>query len=176
MVQLGADIAGMGTYFISSEESLASDEYKEMLVGSNFNYIATSALFTGVDANYLVPSVEKVGLTRADLNSRRDEVMINDEKARSTAWKDIWSAGKGVGATKSILPVFKMVQDLYGQYQGIVKSEEGAKPSIQKLNFGNSNVRVTQALDSTGWFNARLWCEYRACRAYLTVDLSITNR
>ncbi len=116
---LGADVASMGTHFISAQESLASNDYKEMLVASNIEDIATSALFTGVDANYLVPSVENAGLSRDDLNKRRDQVMIDDENARSKAWKDIWSAGQGVGEARAIAPVSEIVNRIEHEYNNV---------------------------------------------------------
>ena len=119
MRTLGADIAAMGTHFISAQESLASDAYKQMTVNTGIEDIVPSSLFTGVTANYLMPSVAKAGLTIDDLGKQRDEVIIDDEKSRSKAWKDIWSAGQGVGSSNEIRSIQSMVDELEQQYKVI---------------------------------------------------------
>lgn len=117
MLTLGADVVSLGTHLISAAESLATSAYKEMLVNSTLEDIVPSSLFTGVKANYLLPSVENAGLTREDLSKKREQVMINDEKSRSKAWKDIWSAGQGVGATIQIKPVKEIVDELEREFK-----------------------------------------------------------
>ncbi|WP_298505057.1 nitronate monooxygenase [uncultured Maribacter sp.] len=116
MELLGADLVSMGTHFISARESLASDEYRNMLINSSVEDIIASPFFTGVQANYLLPSIEKTGITKEELIKPRSNVMIDDEKSRAKAWKDIWSAGQGVGSTKAILPVSKIVSQLELEY------------------------------------------------------------
>ena len=58
---LGADYVYMGTRFIPTQESLAQDEYKEMVVEASGADIVTSDSITGVKANWLKGSLEKVG-------------------------------------------------------------------------------------------------------------------
>ena len=117
MELLGADLVSMGTHFISARESLASDKYRKMLVDSSLEDIVASPFFTGVEANYLLPSIQNAGITQEELSRPREKVFIDDEKSRSKAWKDIWSAGQGVGATKSILSVDEIVNQLALEYQ-----------------------------------------------------------
>ena len=59
---MGADLAYIGTRFIATKEANASEGYKEMIVESSANDIMYSATFTGVNGNYLKPSVVNAGL------------------------------------------------------------------------------------------------------------------
>ncbi|PNB77246.1 nitronate monooxygenase, partial [Pseudomonas sp. FW305-BF6] len=61
----GADLAYMGTRFIVAEESLANDEYRQMLVDSTQDDIVLTDAFSGVKANMLIPSIVKAGLDPA---------------------------------------------------------------------------------------------------------------
>ena len=59
---LGADLAYIGSAFISCDEANAVDGYKDMIVDSKAGDIVYSNLFTGVHGNYLAPSISKAGL------------------------------------------------------------------------------------------------------------------
>jgi len=118
---LGADLAYMGTRFIASRESLASEAYKQMLVRSGAEDIMLTAAFTGVPANYLRPSIEAAGLD-PDALQPRDGINFDDEEKRRTAWKDIWSAGQGVGAIKRVQSVADLVAELQAEYEGALRA------------------------------------------------------
>ena len=106
---LGCDLAYMGTRFIATRESLASDAYRSMLVDASMDDILLTSSFTGLPANMLAPSIAAAGLDP----QRLDESM---SEARSRAqfgagadgprrWTDIWSAGhsvSGVGEVQSV--------------------------------------------------------------------------
>lgn len=126
MQMLGADIASMGTHFIAARESLASDAYRAMLVDAEVEDIVTSAHFTGVPANYLWPSVEAAGIAREMLDKPRESIAFDDEKSRSKAWKDIWSAGQGVGGIGAIESVATIVQQLRDEYVQACRMAEEA--------------------------------------------------
>ena len=59
---MGADLAYIGTRFIATEEANADQGYKDMLSESSADDIVYSSLFTGVNGNYLKPSIAKAGL------------------------------------------------------------------------------------------------------------------
>jgi nitronate monooxygenase len=111
---MGADFGYMGTRFIATPESLASDAYRKMLVGATPEDIVLSDKFTGVPANYLRPSIVASGIDLATLD-RRTSVSI-DQRDESKAWRDIWSAGQGVGAITRIEPVADIVARLRSEY------------------------------------------------------------
>ena len=62
-MQMGADFAYMGTRFINTKESLADDGYKNMIIKSDANDIVYTAAVSGVNANFLKPSLEAMGIS-----------------------------------------------------------------------------------------------------------------
>ena len=50
---LGADMAYMGTRFIATEESDATEEYKQMILNASASDIIKSNKITGVNGNWL---------------------------------------------------------------------------------------------------------------------------
>jgi nitronate monooxygenase len=119
MELLGADVVSMGTHFIAAQESLASDAYRQMLVDADVEDIVLSAHFTGVPANYLWPSIEAAGVSRDALDQPRGSIKFDDEDSRAKAWKDIWSAGQGVGGTCAIEPLAEIVARLSREYHAV---------------------------------------------------------
>jgi len=116
---LGADFAYMGTRFIATEESMASGAYKEMLIQSDVNDIVLSPYFTGINANYLLPSIEQAGIDPSVLDKANPEIGFDkrEREGESKVWRDIWSAGQGVGSIKSVLPIAKLVETLKAEYK-----------------------------------------------------------
>ena len=117
---LGADLAYIGTRFIATKEANADQRYKDMLIESSASDIVYSSLFTGVNGNYLKPSIEKAGLDPDNLPGA-DKSKMNfgsGGNTKSKAWKDIWGSGQGIGSIKSD----PTVQDLVNELIGIVKN------------------------------------------------------
>ena len=56
---MGADLAYIGSAFISTKEARASEDYKQGIVNGKADDIVYSNLFTGVHGNYLKKSIEK---------------------------------------------------------------------------------------------------------------------
>lgn len=100
-MQIGADIAYMGTRFINTKESRAPKEYQEMIVESNVADIVYTAAVSGVNANFMKPSLEQAGITE-EMWGRSKKIDFGSEldaaQAEAKAWKTIWSAGQGVTA------------------------------------------------------------------------------
>lgn len=111
---LGADLGYMGTRFIATEESMASDAYRQMLIDSDVDDIVLSDKFTGVPANYLRPSIVAAGIDLASYD-RRASVNI-DQRDDAKAWRDIWSAGQGVGSVTQVESVAALVARLKAEY------------------------------------------------------------
>jgi nitronate monooxygenase len=57
---LGADLGYMGTKFIATRESLATDEYRSALVESTLDDVTQTTLLTGLPTNMLRPWLESV--------------------------------------------------------------------------------------------------------------------
>lgn len=110
---LGADFANIGTRFIATVESLASEGYKQMCVECGTSDVVTSAYFTGVRANYLMPSIVRAGIDPAVLSAPKPAIELTPG---GKAWKDVWSAGHGVFATRKILTTAEVVAALAREY------------------------------------------------------------
>ena len=52
-----------GHRFINTKESLADEDYKKMIIDSTANDIVYTAAVSGVNANFLRPSLEAMGIT-----------------------------------------------------------------------------------------------------------------
>lgn len=113
---LGADLVYMGTSFIPAEESYAQQEYKEMVVEAEFDDILSTNAFTGVHANMLIPSIKKAGLIPENLTPK-ESIDFSNPQGESKAWRDIWSAGQGVGAIQAIQPAAVIIEELRQEYE-----------------------------------------------------------
>ena len=115
---LGADLAYMGTRFINSAESLAVDEYKDMIIDSTANDIVYTPKISGIPANFLKPSLADAGLDAE--TGERKKVDLGEEltapKEGASAWKSIWSAGQGVGSIADKQPVVDLIAELRREY------------------------------------------------------------
>ena len=112
---MGADFAYIGSAFIATDEARAPDGYKQMIVDSTSDDIVYSNLFTGVLGNYLRGSIVAAGLDPDNL-PQSDPSKMNFGGDAKKAWKDIWGAGQGVGAVKSIVPTATLVKRLSDEY------------------------------------------------------------
>ena len=120
----GADFCYMGTSFIATEESIASDEYKSMLVEASFEDLVLSDLLTGAKAYYLRQCLEKMGLD-PDNMAAGSGMDLSSSQQSIKAWRDVWSAGHGVGSVTEIAPAASIVNWLkqeYDQARGMVSS------------------------------------------------------
>ena len=115
---MGADLAYLGSPFIATDESRAQQGYKEMIIASSATDIVYTKAFSGVHGNYLVPSVLAAGYAVDELD-HLDKKMDMEARDLDTAkaWRDIWSAGQGVGAVKEIVPVATLVGRLEREYR-----------------------------------------------------------
>ena len=119
---LGADLAYMGTRFIATRESSAPDRYKQMVVDCAFKDIVCTNAITGAYANNLRPSMEAVGIDPDKLQPR-DGFDLDHGKDQPKAWKDIWSAGHGVGQVRAIEGAADVIARLKAEYGAVVAGE-----------------------------------------------------
>jgi len=113
---LSADLCYMGTRFISAQESNAVDEYKSMIINSNYDDLRMTNLFTGAQAYYLKDSIINNNLDPDNLDSNTDGFNVSASQDKISAWKDIWSAGQGVGLIKNIESVESIVEELESEF------------------------------------------------------------
>lgn len=128
----GADLSYMGTRFIVATESMANDEYRNMLVDSTQEDLILTDAFSGVKANMLKPSIIKAGLDPEKL-AKKDKVDFDamQKETNAKAWKDIWSAGQGVGAIQKIESAAEIIDQLESEYY---ESLNKLKNNANKLN------------------------------------------
>ena len=119
---MGADFAYIGTRFIATQEANATQGYKDMIVDSTAKDIMYSSTFTGVDGNYLRPSVENAGLDPenlpyADKNDMNFGTSGGAGDNQKKAWKDIWGSGQGIGTLHDVPTVRESVDSMIEEYQ-----------------------------------------------------------
>ena len=133
----GADLSYMGTRFIVARESMANDEYRQMLVDATQDDLILTDAFSGVKANMLKPSIVKAGLDPALLTKKENvdfDAMQRETNAK--AWKDIWSAGQGVGAINQINTTAEIISQLESEYK-----EAANKLSDQTHKLNGASVK-----------------------------------
>ena len=112
---LGAELCYMGTRFIAAEESIAFEAYKQMVVDSDFSDLILSNSFTGGFAYYLRSSIVAAGLDPDKLVAKQ-RMDLSGTEAKVKAWKDVWSAGQGLGTVNKVEPVATIVDRLEQEY------------------------------------------------------------
>jgi len=124
---LGCDLAYMGTRFIAASESLASDAYRQMLVGASMDDILLTSSFTGLPANMLRPSIQAAGLDPERLDESVSAARARERYGAGVEgprrWSDIWSAGhsvSGVAAIASAAEIVALTRAEYLQAGGLV--------------------------------------------------------
>ena len=130
-LQMGADLAYMGTRFINTDESIAPEAYKKMIVDAGANDVVYTAAISGVHANFLAASLQAAGITAEDL---KKDVKIDFGKEMDTeakAWKTIWSAGQGVTTIKDSIPVKALVERLRSEFIAALKSHASILEKFQ---------------------------------------------
>lgn len=141
---LGADLAYLGTRFIATQESLAPDAYKAMLVeGSAPDVIYTSAI-NGHSANWLKESIRAIGLDPENLPKPSGR-NTNHLPTGIKPWRDVWSAGQGIGLIQDIPTVADLVRRLQAEYVAACATPDMTAAIAAMRQGGHSNVRPDHA-------------------------------
>ena len=114
---LGADFAYIGSPFLASREANTAEAFKQMVVEGGAADVIVTKAFTGARASFLAPSLRANGLD-PDAIARKDpeRVDISGEASQGKPWRDIWSAGQGIGAVKASLPAADWIAGLAADY------------------------------------------------------------
>jgi len=110
----GADFAYLGTRFIATTESRAPEDYKQMILAATAKDIVYTNAISGVNGNFLRASLEVAGLDPDNLPEFNRELHLGSSEKR--AWKNIWSAGQGVGAIHDVPSTAELVTRLRREY------------------------------------------------------------
>jgi nitronate monooxygenase len=137
---LGADAVQIGTRFIASQEAGVSEAYKQAVISSEPEEIVLTKRISGTPASVInTPYVRSVGLEIGLLErilfahpkTKKLVKMLRafvgqralEKAAHTTTWKNVWSAGQGVGLIREILPandiVHKLVKEYWEAYHGL---------------------------------------------------------
>ncbi|MEK6243572.1 MAG: nitronate monooxygenase family protein [Pseudomonadota bacterium] len=114
----GADLAYIGTRFLATPEASVPERYKEEILRSAAADIVYTDLFSGVHGNYLKHSIVAAGFDPLKL-PKSDPAKMNFGTAggaEKKVWRDIWSAGQGVGQIDAVVPVAQVVDRLAAEY------------------------------------------------------------
>jgi nitronate monooxygenase len=122
---MGADLAYLGTRFISVQESMAPAEYKAMLRDSAAADIVHTPAISGVPASFLRQSLINAGLDPNNLPTKKDINMGEELDSESKAWKNIWSAGQGVGSVQDVPTTAELVDRLVREYRAAIERAAG---------------------------------------------------
>jgi nitronate monooxygenase len=125
---LGADFAYLGTRFLASHEANAAAGHKQMIVDHAAADIVYTAAISGVPGNYLRPSLAACGQDPQSLPAAGDQplkALFQSEAPGPKAWKDIWSAGQGIGAIHEVRPVAEIVAQLCTEYAAACRLPSG---------------------------------------------------
>jgi nitronate monooxygenase len=116
---MGADFAYMGTRFLATQEANASADQKQMMVDSAAGDIVYTPYFTGIRGNYLRGSILRCGLVpeELDITSGKPVGVFNPHENTAKAWKDVWSAGHGVGTIHDVPTVAELVERFKQEYR-----------------------------------------------------------
>lgn len=129
---LGASAVQIGTRFIASHEAKVDDSYKKAILRSRPEDIVLTKRISGTPASVInTPYIEKVGL---ELNPLEEFLLktkltkkytkmarslwgayLLNKSANTTTWKEVWSAGQGVGLIEDILPCAEIVERLVAE-------------------------------------------------------------
>jgi len=122
-LQMGADLAYMGTRFINVEESKAPEEYRKMIVESGASDVVYTASISGVHANFLGASLKAAGITEEDLKKDAKIDFGKELDTEAKAWKTIWSAGQGVATIENVISVSELVNTLKSEFKSAIEEQ-----------------------------------------------------
>ncbi|MDE5466293.1 nitronate monooxygenase family protein [Bradyrhizobium sp. CSS354] len=124
---LGCDLACMGTRFIATWESMASDAYRQMLIESTIDDIILTNAFWGLNANVLRSSILAAGL---DISKLDESVSQARAKLRTGSigpseppprWDGIWCAGHSVAGVRSVMAAAALVKEIAREYEAALE-------------------------------------------------------
>jgi nitronate monooxygenase len=112
---MGAELAYLGTRFINTREAMAPAGHKEMIVASRAKDIVYTSAVSGVNANFLRASIVAAGADPDNLPAGAKLSISTEGEAK--AWKEVWSAGQGVGGIHDIPTTAELCQRLIAEYR-----------------------------------------------------------
>ena len=125
-IQMGADLAYMGTRFINTVESQADQAYKQMVVDCGSKDIIHTPAVSGIPASFMRPSMEQAGydvdkvLSPGEVDYGSKLQPVADE---AKAWKTVWSAGQGCAGIDDVVPVSELVARMKTEFKTALEQQ-----------------------------------------------------
>ena len=136
---LGADMAYMGTRFIATQEAQTDPAYRQMLEESHSEDLIFTPKIAGVAANWLKPSMERLGLDPKNLPQPAGYGMGYGHLPEGVKpWKNLWSAGQGIDLIDDTPTIAELVLRLRREYVA----------ACELASFADAARLVDQALDT----------------------------
>jgi nitronate monooxygenase len=131
---MGADGAYIGTRFIATEESLAPEAHKAMILSEGANGVLQTAALDGAPASFLTRSLVEAGIDLNELlTTLPGKVIATSDGAKR--WRHLWSAGQGVGMARELMSARALVRQMKTEYREARRSFAAALSEDQaRLN------------------------------------------
>ncbi len=147
---LGAAAVQIGTRFIASQEAKVDQAYKNAILKAAPEDIWLTEKVSGTPCAVIkTPYIEKIGtqlnfVERALIHNPRTKKYFKMARAYlgsetlkkailGPTWKEVWSAGQGVGLIDDVMPAGKIVERLVEEYMAAVEGFSiSAKPVLKK--------------------------------------------
>lgn len=111
---MGADMVYMGTRFMATQESMAVERQRQMILEAQAADIVYTPAVSGVPGNFLRASLAEAG---RDPDNLTPPDKLDFGISETKAWRDLWAAGQGVGAIDDIPATAALVARLADEYQ-----------------------------------------------------------
>lgn len=113
---MGADMAYIGTRFIATREAMAAEAHKKMILDTRATDVFLTASIDGAPANWLTPSLLAAGIDLDVLRTTMPGKVVGAAENKKR-WKDIYTAGHGVGNIEDVPPAAELCRRLVQQYR-----------------------------------------------------------
>src|SRR5216683_2271281 len=121
---MGADLAYIGTRFIATQEAMAATAHKDMILKTRATDVFLTASIDGAPANWLTPSLLAAGVDLDVLRTTLPGKIVAAQENKKR-WKDIYTAGHGVGNIEDIPTAAELCRRLVEQYRAAKKTMAG---------------------------------------------------
>jgi nitronate monooxygenase len=113
---MGADMAYIGTRFIATREAMAAAAHKQMILDTRATDVFLTSSMDGTPANWLAPSLIAAGIDLDVLRTTLPGKVVSSQENKKR-WKDIYTAGHGVGNIGDVPTAAELCRRLIAQYR-----------------------------------------------------------
>lgn len=113
---MGADMAYFGTRFIATQEAMAVAAHKDMILKTRATDVFLTSSIDGAPANWLTPSLLAAGIDLDVLRTTLPGKIVAAQENKKR-WKDIYTAGHGVGNIQDVPTTADLCRSIVRQYR-----------------------------------------------------------